>query len=319
MSGDTTQRGALRRYPEGVLRLEIRRNIDAEGFEVVNGLLEAAERADGQRALSDHLWLDLRQGGRKGFAALIGREDDHDHPVAYAQVSRGNDSWGIDLVVHPHHRYDMAVIGPTMLDAALDVVRGEGGGHVHWWVFEPSSIHFDLAATVGLQPGRELFQMRRPLPLDSTMLALLEAGFTRGFSFTTDAQAWLEVNNRAFANHAEQGDWDIETLSARTREAWFNPDGFRIAERDGNITGFCWTKMHVGGVGEIYVIAAHPDHAGRGMGTKLTIAGLDWLANHGATTGMLYVDTQNHAAVTMYRNLGFTPVHRERAFVGDIR
>jgi mycothiol synthase len=318
MCGDTTQHRPDRRYPDNVLRLEIRRNIDARGFEVVNGLLEAAERADGQRALSDHLWLDLRQGGRRGFAAIIGWEDDHDHPVAYAQVSRGNDSWGVDLVVHPHHRYDMAAIGPAMLDAALDIVRTEGGGHVHWWVFEPSSIYFELAEKIGLHPGRELYQMRRPLPLEPELASRAEAGFTRGFNFERDAAAWLDVNNRAFAQHAEQGDWDIDTLTARTRESWFNPDGFRIAESDGRIAGFCWTKMHPDAVGEIYVIAADPDFAGKGMGSKLTISGLNWLAANGATTGMLYVDTRNDAAVNMYRKLGFVPAHRERAFVGDI-
>ena len=319
MCGDTTQHVAQRRYPDGVLRLEIRRNIDAQGFEVVNGLLEAAERADGQRALSDHLWLDLRQGGRKGFAALIGWEDDHDHLVAYAQVSRGNDSWSVDLVVHPHHRYDMAMIGPTMLDAALDIVRSEGGGHVHWWVFEPSAIYFELAEKIGLHPGRELFQMRRPIPLEPEHLSRIEPGFTRAFSFPADANAWLDVNNRAFATHAEQGNWDVDTLAARTREPWFDAEGFRIHEEDGRIAGFCWTKMHPGGVGEIYVIAAHPDFGGRGLGSKLTIAGLDWLAKHGATTGMLYVDTINETAVSMYKKLGFTPAHRERAFVGDVR
>ncbi|MBU3704501.1 MAG: mycothiol synthase [Ilumatobacteraceae bacterium] len=318
MCGDTTQHRSDRRYPDDVLRLEIRRNIDAQGFEVVNGLLEAAERADGQRALSDHLWLDLRQGGRLGFAAIIGWEDDHDHPVAYAQVSRGNDSWSIDLVVHPHHRYDMAAIGPDMLDATLDIVRSEGGGHVHWWVFEPSSIYFELAEKIGLHPGRELYQMRRPLPLEAELASRAEPGFTRGFDFERDATAWLDVNNRAFAKHAEQGDWDIDTLTARTREPWFNAEGFRIAESDGRITGFCWTKMHPDAVGEIYVIAANPDVAGHGLGTRLTVAGLNWLAAHGATTAMLYVDTSNDSAVNMYRKLGFTPAHRERAFVGDI-
>lgn len=318
MCGDTTQHPTQRRYPDGMLSLEIRRNIDAQGFEIVNGLLEAAERADGHRALSDHLWLDLRQGGRTGFAAIIGREDDHDHPVAYAQVSRGNESWSIDLVVHPHHRYEMAAIGPLMLDAALDVVRGEGGGCVHWWVFEPSAIYFELAEKVGMHPRRELFQMRRALPLETGLSLRNEPGFTRGFSFATDAASWLEVNNRAFASHAEQGDWNIETLTARTLEPWFDADGFRITEIDGRIAGFCWTKMHPGAVGEIYVIAADPAFTGRGLGTKLTIAGLDWLAARGATTGMLYVDTNNDTAVGMYRRLGFVPVYRERAFVGDV-
>jgi mycothiol synthase len=205
-----------------------------------------------------------------------------------------------------------------MLDAALDVVRSEGGGHVHWWVFEPSSIYFELAEKAGMNPGRELFQMRRTLPLEEELSSRIEPGFTRSFVHPGDAAAWLEVNNRAFASHAEQGDWDLDTLAARTREPWFDADGFRIAEVEGRIAGFCWTKMHPGAVGEIYVIAAHPDFAGRGLGSKLTIAGLVWLADHGATTGMLYVDTRNDAAVAMYRKLGFAPAYRERAFVGDI-
>lgn len=318
MSGDTTQHVRRGLYPDRVLRREVLRNIDADGFEVVSGLLDAAERADGERSLSDHMWLDLRQGGRKGFAAVIGWEDDHDHPVAYAQVSRGNDSWGLDLVVHPHHRYDMVSIGPEMLEAALDVVRSEGGGRVHWWVFEPSTIYFDLAAGVGMRSGRELFRMRRPLPLEPELVAKLDGFVTRSFDIATDANEWLRVNNRAFAHHAEQGDWDVDTLRARTREPWFDPEGFRISESDGRISGFCWTKMHPSNVGEIYVIATDPDFAGRGLGTQLTLAGLDWLAHHGATTGMLYVDCSNEPAVSMYRRLGFSAANREHAFVGDI-
>ena len=87
-----------------MLRLEILRNVNDAEFAAVHELLGAAERADGHRALSDHLWLDLRQGGRAGFAAVVATEAGHDHAVAYSQVSRGNDSWSIDVVVHPHHR-----------------------------------------------------------------------------------------------------------------------------------------------------------------------------------------------------------------------
>jgi len=161
--------------------------------------------------------------------------------------------------------------------------------------------------------------MRRPLPLETELVSSLEPGFTRAFEYPADAEAWLAVNNSAFSSHAEQGDWDLDTLSSRISEPWFDAEGFRIHQHDGRIAGFCWTKMHAGGVGEIYVIATHPDFAGRGLGSKLTIAGLDWLAAHGATTGMLYVDTGNEAAVNMYKKLGFAAVHRERSFVGDVR
>jgi len=102
---------------------------------VAKELIADAERADGHRPMSDHLWLDLAEGGRPGFAGLLALEQGHEHPVAYCQVSKGSSSWAIELVVHPHHRYDMTIIGPEMLHAATKVIADEGGGRTHWWVF----------------------------------------------------------------------------------------------------------------------------------------------------------------------------------------
>ena len=296
--------------------LVIKRQLNAAEIADVGELVKAAERADGHRPLSDHLWLDLAQGGRHGFAGLLAWEPDHDHPVGYAQISRGNDSWALELVVHPHHRYEMADIGPELLTAALGLVAQEGGGHVHWWVFEPTNAHVQLAASVGLHPGRRLLQMRRPLPLDVT-----SSTQTRAFVPGADEAAWLHVNNRAFAEHPEQGGWDLATLRSREQEPWFDPEGFRLYEEGDRLAAFCWTKVHhdqVPPLGEIYVIAVDPDFHGKGLGRALTVAGLEYLATHGVTAGMLFVDAENPAAVSMYRKHGFQIHRTDRAFVGDI-
>ena len=293
----------------------------------VSGLLAAAERADGHRPLDDHAWLDLVEGGRPGFAGLVAWEPGHDHPVAYAQVSRGNNSWALELVVDPHHRYEMATIGPELLDAAVSVIADGGGGHVHWWVFEPTAAHDALAREIGLAPGRTLLQMRRPLPLDVPPTTSFPSDDTvelptRPFRVGQDERAWLEVNNRAFQSHPEQGGWDVDTLRAREKEPWFDPDGFLLHEREGRLAGFCWTKVHAEHeppLGEIYVIAVDPDFHGLGLGRKLTVAGLDHLARGGITIGMLYVDTDNTAAVSLYDSLGFIVHRTDRAYTGDIR
>ncbi len=287
----------------------------------ISGLLGDAERADGVRPLSDHLWLDLRQGGRPGFIGLIATEEGHDHPIAYCQLSRGNDSWSLDIVVHPHHRYDMAIIGRELMTSALEVVKTEGGGHVHWWVFEASQLHRELAHEFDLQQGRELLQLRVALPLAPSVAVRADSLITRSFDFSRDAQNWLDTNNAAFAQHPEQGAWEIDVLRSRIAEPWFDANGFLIHDINSELAAFCWTKLQTDTtplLGEIYVIAVHPSFAGRGLGSAITVAGLNYLSKSGAEVGMLFVDSTNTAAIAMYNALGFVAHHTEIAFVGDI-
>jgi len=292
--------------------------MEDDDIATVNELLDAAARADGRRPLSDHLYLDLVNGGHNGFAGLLASEPGHDHPVAYAQVSRGNDSYAFELVVHPHHRYEMATIGPELIDSAIEIIASDGGGNVNWWVYEPTSMHRQLAGDAGMRVGRTLHQMRRPLP---TGIAVTTA--TRDFVPGIDDDSWLSVNNRAFAGHGEQGGWTLETFCQRQGEEWFDPAGFRVHDVDGRMAAFCWTKAHPATdtepeVGEIYVIAVDPDFHGRGLGKQLTLAGLEHLSDMGISTALLYVDADNTAAVTMYERLGFSVSATYAAFVNEV-
>jgi mycothiol synthase len=294
--------------------LALKRQLDATDRSAIGELLAAAEDADGHEPLSDQQRLDLARGGGAGFAAVVAR--DEDKPVGLAVISQGNQSSTIELVIDPAERADVASVGADLLAAALDAVCSDVGGAVHWWVFQPGAEHDELATRFGLTVGRELLQMRRPLP---TGLPFDVA--TRPFVPDVDDAAWVEVNNRAFAAHPEQGGWTVETLRRRRAEPWFDPDGFLLHERDGRLAGFCWTKLHSEldpPVGEIYVVGVDPDFQGLGLGRQLTLAGLDWIHRRGMDTGMLYVDAANIAARTMYEHLGFTVSRTDRAYTGTV-
>ena len=167
----------------------------------------------------------------------------------------------------PDHRPPGQEVGTNLLGAALDEVRRLGGGHIHLWVPKPTPDTDAMAAASGLGRGRDLFQMRRTLPVDDDSPRVA----TRPFEPGRDEQAWLTVNNRAFASHPEQGGWTLDTLLERESEPWFEPHGFRLHERDGRLAASCWTKVHRDErpqLGEIYVISVDPDFQGLGLRTR---------------------------------------------------
>jgi mycothiol synthase len=304
-------------------RLEVKRRLDDADLAAVRRLVGSAERADGHAPLGDRRWVDAAPGGgpREAFAAVLSRsahdDDGGGDLVGYAQVARGDHDgrgWSVEVVTVAEGRPEKHVLVVGLLRRALDVVAGAGGGPVRWWVYRSDDGDHEAAHEVGLDESRDLWQMRRPLPLAEPFDVE-----TRPFVPGRDEDAWLDVNNRAFSWHPEQGGWTRETLLAREAEPWFDPDGFLLHERDGRLAGFCWTKVHqADGLGEIYVIAVDPDVAGRGLGRQLVLAGLDSLHRRGVAVGMLYVDATNERAVRLYDDLGFTVDHVDRAFAGVV-
>jgi mycothiol synthase len=284
-------------------------------------IADASERRDEHPAFGDALWRDLEVPGAtsRGFVAI---DDAAELPVGYLRaMTRPDDAGALDLAlgVRPEHREGEAP--RALLDAALAHANEVGAHHASLWVFGADVDSDALAAGVGLQPERELWQMRVPLPLATK--AVWPPGIrVRAFVPGTDDVAWLAVNNAAFAADPDQGGWTTEVLTGRLAEPWFDPTGFLIADDDGRIAGFCWTKVHPPvppheplTLGEIYVIGVDTTYQGLGLGRALTVAGLAHLHDERhVDVGMLFVDASNTAAVALYRALGFVTSRIDRAY-----
>jgi mycothiol synthase len=236
-------------------------------------------------------------------------------PGGSARAIPTDDGWSLDVT--PRDLDGRRLAG--LLEALRSRIAEAGGGTVSWWVEAADDHHTDAARRVGLTPQREVLQMRRPLPADPP-----QGLPTRPFQPGADDEGWLELNNRAFAWHPDQGGWDRATLEARFHEPWFDADGFLVLDDPdhGRMAGFCWTKVHEDTdplVGEIYVIGVDPALAGRGLGRELTLAGLDHLHRvRGARVGMLYVEHDNEPARRLYESLGFEVHQVDRHYVGTV-
>lgn len=298
---------------------DIHRRLGEQEISSILTLAKIVERSDGHKALEDHTWVDLVLGGRKGVTGFIAQNKTRTAALGYVQVAQGQGSWAIELLLHPRERHESSSVGPELLKAATHEIKSQGGGHVHMWIAKPTSYIDALAQATGFQKGRDLFQLRRELPLSSKEEESRSG--LRHFVVGQDEERWLAVNNRAFSWHPEQGGWTLATLISRESEPWFDPQGFFLYEVDGELASFCWTKIHADDdppLGEIYVIGTDPEFGGRGLGEYMCKVGLQYLSRMGMPLGMLYVDSSNYQALRLYKKLGFFEDHLDRAYTADI-
>ena len=134
-------------------------------------------------------------------------------------------------------------------------------------------------------PARELYEMRVPLPDRRAIRVARPASPCATSCPGSDEAAWLEVNNRAFANHPEQGAWIEATLARRMAEPWFDPSTLRArVRRPTGLAGFNWCKVHppprdaIRRSARSSSSASIPVCAGSGLGRPLALEGLARLA-----------------------------------------
>ncbi|TLQ45101.1 mycothiol synthase [Streptomyces marianii] len=268
----------------------------------VLGLLSVAARADGVQAVSEQGRLYLRHGRREGVRHFVLTVAGDLRGYAQLEGTDPVEAPAAELVVHPAHR------GRGHGRALGNALLGASGKRLRMWAHGGKSAARHLAQVLGMTLFRELRQLRRPLsPLDIAEPPLPEGVTVRTFVPGQDDAAWLAVNASAFAHHPEQGSITQRDLDDRKEEVWFDPKGFFLAERGGEIVGFHWTKLHAEDqLGEVYVLGVRPDAQGTGLGKALTAIGLRHLAAQGVPTAMLYVDADNPAALRVYERLGFT-------------
>jgi mycothiol synthase len=301
-------------------------DLDAPHREAVVALLRRADAAGDHPPLPEpqyHALADDSGTHHEGRLVLAERGDDG--PLAgFALLTHSRDgSTALHVVTDPdpgRNGDDGSGLADRLTGAAVALADRDGTGRpLHLWAMQAGPADDERARAHGFAPERDVIQMRVALPLPSDVLEATTPLATRPFVPGKDDEAWLRVNNRAFAGHPEQGSWTLEQLHERLAADWVDLEGFLVADDpDGEgLVGFCWTKIHRNRspvLGEIYVIGVDPARHGGGLGRALTVAGLNSMADRGVRVGMLYTDDSNETAVALYGRLGFTVDHVDRSY-----
>ena len=272
--------------------------LTAEQAAEVGQLLEAAESTDGVAPVGEAVRLRMRPGatGSKHLLAHLDGE-----LAGYAHVDMIGDSGGhkvAEFAVHPKFRHQG--VGEALLKALPQE-------SLRFWAHGGHPDAEKLAEKLGFRKVRELLRMRLRVENDLPEPKLPEGITIRPFIPGKDEASVVYVNHRAFDWHPEQGSMSIEDVRAKEDEDWFDPNGFLLAfDADDRLAGFHWTKVHTPDLGEVYVVGVDPDRQGGGLGKALTLAGLRHLREQQVKEVMLYVESDNTAAVRVYTKLGFT-------------
>ncbi len=300
---------------------------DAEVASVLR-LVRLATDEDGVAPLSEHVMLHLRYGGDRQARNVMLMRDGQVAGYAHLDPTDPVEGPSGELVIHPDFRRHH--LGLELVQALAQQANGR---QLRLWAHGDLPGASRLAGAAGFTRVRALWQMRRSLQAQLDRPQLADGISVRTFRVGEDEDEWTALNRRAFATHPEQGAWTRADLDLREQEPWFNPEGFFLAEREGRLVGFHWTKIHgrdgggagetgqggqpgtAGGpdaqhphqaIGEVYVVGVDPGERGTGLGRALTLVGLRYLRSRGLFEAMLYVDESNTPAIRLYESLGFT-------------
>jgi mycothiol synthase len=161
-------------------------------------LIKAATDFDGVPPIAEHVLLHLRHGGDKSDSHLVIEKDGQ--VVAYAHLDKTDLVAGpsVEAVVHPKYRGHG--FGTALLKEAITIC----GHKTRIWS------HGDLPQAQKIAGSLKLERLWANLQMSKNLLEIGEVSsnyLIRSFLLGIDEEAFIELNNKVFTDHPDQGRW----------------------------------------------------------------------------------------------------------------
>jgi mycothiol synthase len=222
--------------------------------------------------------------------------------VGYAAVHER----GTIAVVAPEH--EDRGIGARLLTWAEKRESERGRQRHRQWVAAGNTRAGALLRGAGYVRVRSAWRMVRALD-DEVDAGTAEAGLKlRSLDVDRDGPTLHALDDASFAANADYEPETLETFREQHLAAHdLDPELSRVAERGGRVAGFLLAlRRDDTAVGYVDILAVHPDHQGRGLGTTMLLDAFSRFAAAGLREAQLSVASDNPRALRLYKRLGMT-------------
>lgn len=199
-------------------------------------------------------------------------------------------------------------IGRELIRTAIKHAKSlKGVSVLHIEVSSDSENAKHVMESEGFQVVKNYWQMQ--WKKDEAPETVLPKGFTvRSFQLDRDEKDLTELQNLSFGENWGFSPNTVEQISARVRLQRGGPEGILLVIDNDRPAAYNWTFISSGDnqtTGFISMTGVHPDYRGKGLGTAVVTAGIEYLKSRNADQVELEVDSENTPARELYLKLGF--------------
>jgi mycothiol synthase len=207
--------------------------------------------------------------------------------------------------------YNLEAILERLFHRALRRARDLRAKVAHVNIPEAESAQGVFLSNLGFRVVRRFYEMRLGVA-NVNLEAVDQRDLAYRYLSAGENELLARIENRCFTgtwgynpNRAEDITWRLKVKGNCLEDVI-------LATDRGEVIGYCWTEVECGrdlpmgkSKGRVYMLGVAPDYRNRDIGKELLKAGLLHLKSKGREIIDITVDSQNVAAVALYRSLGF--------------